>query len=147
MIKLFDIHIRQGEDILIENTGKGDLLISPMKSGSFSGQRIKGRVLPLGMCTTYTPSDGINLIHAPILLETDDCAKLFMELNAYLHLAGELEDQLLAGEHVSPDQYYYRGTVSFDVGRSQYKWLENRVFTCEGIIRDWSRLEFMVYEV
>lgn len=147
MIKLFDIQIRQPEDFLIKGTRKGDLLISLIGGGAFSGERIQGRVLPFGMCTTYTPSEGVNLIYAPILLETEDGARLFMQLDAYLHLAQELEEKLLAGEAVPPDQYYYRGTARFDIGQTQYKWLENRLFVCEGIINDWSALEFSVYEV
>lgn len=147
MKKLFDIKIRQPEDILIQGTRKGDLLLSLTQGGSFSGEQLKGRVLPYGMCTTYTPSEGLNLIHAPILLETSDGARLFMQLEAYLHLAKDLEEQLLEGNQVPPHRYYYRGTASFDVGHPQYKWLEDRLFVCEGIIHDWSALEFSVCQV
>lgn len=147
MIKLFDIKIKQPEDFLIKDTRKGDLLISLTGDGRFSGEHMQGKVLPFGMCTTYTPSEGVNLIHAPILLETEDGAKLFMQLEAYLHLTKELEEQMLAGVPVPPEQYYYRGTAEFDTGHSRYKWLENKLFVCEGIIHDWHALEFSIYEV
>ncbi len=146
MIKVFDIHIGQAEDILIEDTAKGDLLVSTTGDGTFSGERISGKVLPLGMCATYTPSKGFNLVHAPLVLETNDGAKLLMRLDAYLHLAQELEDKMLAGDKVPPDAYYYKGTASFDVGNPKYKWLENRLFICNGIIDDWKSLRFTVYE-
>lgn len=147
MIKLFDIEFGQQEDIMLKGTGKGDLLISVTGDGSFKGDRISGKVLPVGMGTTYTPASGINFIKAPILLETDDGAMVFMQMDAYLHLPQELEDRMLQGEHVEPDRYYYKGTVSFDTGAEKYKWLENKVFICEGVINDWSSLKFRVYEV
>ncbi len=146
MIKLFDMKIGQNDDILIEGTGKGDLLISVTGAGAFSGNSMNGRVLPLGITTSYTPSAGVNLIQAPFLLETDDKTMIFMRLEAYLHLAQELEDKLISGEAVSPDEYYYKGTVSFDAGAPQYKWLENKIFVCDGIIDDWKSLRFTVYE-
>lgn len=132
---------------MLEGTGKGDLLISVTGAGTFSGERISGKVLPVGMCMTYTPASGINFIKAPILLETDDKAKILMKMDAYLHLPQELEDKMLRGEHVDPDLYYYKGTVGFDTGAEKYKWLENKVFICEGVINDWSCLKFRVYEV
>ena len=147
MMKLFDVEIGQTEDIFIEGTGKGDLLISLAGEGFFSGEKLKGRVLPVGASTTYTPSAGFNIIHAPVLLETDDSVKIFMQINAYLHLAQELENKLLAGEAVSPEEYYYKGTVDFQVGSSKYKWLETKVFVCECIISSWNRLHFSVYEL
>lgn len=147
MIKLFDITIGQQEDILLEGTAGGDLLISATGSGTFSGSRISGKVLPVGMCTTYTPKSGLNLINAPVLLETDDGVKLLMKMEAYLHLPQELEDRMLAGESVDPDKYYYKGTVTFDVENSEYSWLENKVFVCEGVIENWQSLKFGVFEV
>lgn len=147
MRKLFDMELEQTSDLLIENTCRGDLLISPAGEGSFSGDRMKGRILPVGASTTFTPSEGVNIIYAPVLLKTDDGAELFMQIDAYLHLAQELEEKLLAGEAVSSEEYYYKGTARFDVGSAEYKWLENRLFVCEGAIDSWQALRFSVYEV
>lgn len=147
MIKLFDIEFNQTEDIMIEGTAKGDLLISLTGDGRFAGDRLSGKVVPVGMGTTYTLTDGINIIDAPTLLETYDGAKIFMRISAYLHLGQEQEQKLMEGSGVSPEDYYYKGTAEFDVGDVRYKWLENRVFICEGVIEDWSLLRFSVYEV
>lgn len=147
MMKLFDISIGQRGDIPIEGTCNGDVLISLTGDGSFSGDRLKGKVLPVGACVTCSPESGVNIIDSPVLLETDDGAKLFMCMKAYLHLSSELENRMISGEHISPDEYYYKGTVSFLAGEPKYKWLENRLFTCEGIIDSWESLRFSVYEV
>ncbi|MGI6732778.1 MAG: DUF3237 family protein [Anaerovoracaceae bacterium] len=147
MIKIFDIKLKQVDDILISGTSRGNLLLSLPGGGTFEGERIKGKVLPLGLCTTYTPESGLNFIHSPQVLVTDDGATIFMELNAYLHLSQDLEDRISAGEVIDPSTYYYKGTVRFDVGDPSYKWLENKLFVCDGIIDNWKQLQFAVYEI
>lgn len=147
MIKLFDAVISQIEDVLIEDTSKGDLLISTNGDGTFIGENLKGKILPIGFSTTYTPSEGLNIIKSLNLMETDDGTKIFMKMNANLHLPQELENKILAGNEVSPDEYYYKGTVNFDVGGSKYKWLENKLFICDVTIDSWKSLKLTVFEV
>ena len=147
MKKIFDIKIEQSDDIELKGTSEGDLLVSVNSGGQFAGERLSGIVLPVGCSTSYSPECGLNRIYESVLLETDDGAHIFMKIDAYLQLAKELEDRLLAGEAVPADEYYYKGSVRFDVGDSRYRWLENRIFVCDGIIEDWSSLRFAVYEV
>ena len=139
MKKIFDIKIEQSDDIELKGTSEGDLLVSVNSGGQFAGERLSGRVMPVGCSTSYSPESG--------LLETDDGARIFMKIDAYLQLPQELEDRFLAGEAVSAEEYYYKGSVCFNAGDSRCKWLENRVFICDGIIEDWSSLRFAVYEV
>lgn len=146
MKKIFDIKIEQSDDIELKGTSEGDLLVSVNSGGEFSGDRLSGRVMPVGCSTSYSPESGLNRIFESVLLETDDGAHIFMKIDAYLQLPKELEDRFLAGGEVSADEYYYKGSVRFDVEESRYGWLENRIFVCDGIIEDWSSLHFAVYE-
>lgn len=147
MKKIFDIKIEQSDDIELKGTSEGDLLVSVNSGGQFAGERLSGRVMPVGCSTSYSPESGLNRIYESVLLETDDGARIFMKIDAYLQLPQELEDRFLAGEAVPVDEYYYKGSVCFNAGDSRCKWLENRVFMCDGIIEDWSSLRFAVYEV
>lgn len=147
MKKIFDIKIEQSEDIELKGTSEGDLLVSVNSGGQFSGDLLSGRVMPVGCSTSYSPESGLNRIYESVLLETDGGAHIFMKIDAYLQLPQELEDRFLAGEAVSAEEYYYKGSVCFNAGDSRCKWLENRVFMCAGIIEDWSSLRFSVYEV
>ena len=147
MVKLFDIKIIQPEDIILEDTARGYMLVAPTGGGSFCGGKISGKVLPVGMGISCTPLTGINIIEAPFLLETYAGAKIYMRLSAYLDLPQETEDRLASGDSVSPDEYYYKGTVSFDVSAPEYKWMENKVYVCKGVINDFQTLGFEVYEV
>ena len=147
MKKIFDIKIEQSDDIELKGTSEGDLLVSVNSGGQFAGERLSGKVMPVGCSTSYSPESGLNRIYESVLLETDGGAHIFMKIDAYLQLPQELEDRFLAGEAVSAEEYYYKGSVCFNAGDSRCKWLENRTFVCDGIIEDWSSLRFAVYEV
>ena len=147
MKKLFDMELSQQDELLMENTARGDILLSSTQGGMFRGERLRGNVMPLGMCVTCTPGSGRNQIDISLALETDDESQILMNVSAHLHLEPELEQKLIEGKAVPLDEYYYKGVVKFDAGKAGYKWLEERVFVCDGVICDWSRLRFSVYEV
>ena len=119
MNKIFDIKIEQSDDIELKGTSEGDLLVSVNSGGQFAGERLSGRVMPVGCSTSYSPESGLNRIYESVLLETDDGAHIFMKIDAYLQLPQELEDRFLAGEAVSAEEYYYKGSVCFNAGDSR----------------------------
>ena len=110
MKKIFDIKIEQSDDIELKGTSEGDLLVSVNSGGRFSGDLLNGKVMPVGCSTSYSPESGLNRIYESVLLETDDGAHIFMKIDAYLQLPQELEDRFLAGEAVSAEEYYYKGS-------------------------------------
>lgn len=60
MDKLFDMSVFQENDIDMGNTCKGETLVAPGDKGVFSGERLKGEIVPIGMGVTYTPAPGVN---------------------------------------------------------------------------------------
>ena len=143
--KLFEFEILQNEDVEIPGTSEGDLLISPTSGGSFHGE-LSGELLPVGIGTTYTHGTE-NDIHSQTLLRTDDGCDILMEMDAYLSIPPEVEQKLMEGIYVEPDQYYYKGTVTFQTGSEKYKYLERKVCLCECVIIDWTKLINTVYMV
>ena len=139
--------MKQEDDITIEGTSDGDILISKAAGGSFKGEYISGEVLPVGVSFTRTINAGINRVYAPVLLESDDGKRLLMHIEAYLNIDPKKERLILSGETVSPDDYYYEGTVRFNTGEQKYKWLENQVFTCSGIIDNWETIRFEIFSL
>ncbi|MEI3519504.1 MAG: DUF3237 family protein [Clostridia bacterium] len=69
-----------------------------------------------------------------MMLKTDDGAHILMEMKAVLDIDSSAEEKLMNGEHVSPDEYYFKGIVNFRTGDERYKWLERKVCVC--IFRD-----------
>ena len=105
MKKLFDMELSQQDELLMENTARGDILLSSTQGGMFRGERLRGNVMPLGMCVTCTPGSGRNHIDMSLALETDDESQILMNVSAHLHLEPELEQKLIEGKAIPPDEY------------------------------------------
>ncbi|MBQ6400698.1 MAG: DUF3237 domain-containing protein [Firmicutes bacterium] len=146
LTELFRYEIVQTEDVEMPGTGAGDLLLSPTSGGWFEGERLRGKLLPLGMGTCLTRGEE-NDIESQILLRTDDGENILMTTSAWFDVPQEIEDRLIAGEPVDPGAYYYKGTVAFQTGSPAYKWLERKVCVCECTVHDYTRLTFTVYMI
>lgn len=148
MKKLFDMYLIQKNDIDMGVTCDGEALVSPTDEGAFSGDDgLSGKVLPIGMGVTYTPAPGRNDVVSSLLLETEDGARILMDMKAMLEIDPAVEEKLMEGEPVSPNEYYFKGIVTFRTGDEKYKWLERRVCVCENRITDWERVDTAVYMV
>ena len=147
MIKLFEMSVFQENDIDMGTTCRGETLLAPSDKGVFSGERLRGEILPAGMGVTYTPSPGLNDIETSMLLSTDDGAYILMEMKAFFDIDEANEARLMKGERVSPDQYYYKGTASFKTGDRRYKWLERKVCVCDLVIASWEKVDITVYMI
>lgn len=145
MKKLFELTVCQTDDIEMGQTCSGEILVSPTGDGAFSGELLQGKVVPAGMGTTCTPAPGINDIDTVMLLQADDGAYILMELKAIFDTDEAVEARLMKGEAVDPDEYYYKGVVSFRTGSNKYRWLERKICVCTGIIESWEKLVFEIY--
>ncbi len=147
MKKLFDLYLIQENDIEMGITCRGEALVSPTEEGAFSGEEIRGRVVPMGLGVTYTPRPGRNDIDSTLLLETDDGAHILMKMDAVFDIDPAAEERLVKGEEISSDQYYFKGVVSFRTGHEKYKWLERKICVCENSVTSWERVETTVYMI
>lgn len=147
MIKLFDMSLFQEDDIDMGKTCRGDTLVSPTGKGVFSGEKLNGELVPVGMGVTYTPYPGKNDIESTMLLITDDGAHILMDMNAYFDIDADKEKRLMDGESLSPDEYYYKGVVSFKTNHETYKWLERKVCVSTLVIDNWEKVDMTVYMV
>ncbi|NLD19697.1 MAG: DUF3237 domain-containing protein [Clostridiales bacterium] len=145
--KLFDIQLEQKQDIEMPATCRGDLLISPTTGGSFCGDKLNGKVMPVGMGLTYTPAPCQNEVKAEMLLEMEDGDKAMLCINAVLDIDSEEEEKLIRGEKVDPERYYYKGTANFITGATKYKWLERKICVCNGCVDDWTKVSFSIYMI
>jgi hypothetical protein len=104
--------------------------IVPISGGSFSGARLRGRVLPGGADWQLVRADGVADLDARYTLETDDGALIYVRNRGYRHGPAEVIRRLAAGETVDPSLYYMRTTPRFETGDARYAWL-NRII-CVG---------------
>ncbi len=126
-------------------TCKGEALIVPTDKGYFDGEELKGVVVPMGMGVVYMKDPGKNDIKTTMLLKTDDDAKIIMDMKAWFDIDPDVEAKMSEGIAVSPEDYYYKGNVSFQTDNEKYKWLERKVCVCMTEVKSWERLHTTVY--
>ena len=147
MTKLFDMVLRQDLDIEISQTDIGDILLSRNSGGSFAGDSLSGKVHPLGMTSTITSGETHNDVEGTFLLETEDEAKVVMEVKSYLETGSiAAEERVAAGETIDPDDYYFMGTACFHTNDEKCRWLERKLYICKSAIESYEMVKIAVYE-
>ena len=74
--------------------------IISITGGSFSGERLSGRVLPGGADWQIVRDDGVADLDARYTLETEDGALIYVQNRGYRHGPADLMKRLAAGEDV-----------------------------------------------
>jgi hypothetical protein len=97
--------------------------IIPIEGGSFSGHKLRGRVLAGGADWQIVRADGVADLDARYTLETDDGALIYVRNRGYRHGPEAVMRKLAAGEAVDPALYYMRTTPRFETGDARYAWL------------------------
>jgi hypothetical protein len=116
---------------LMEETPYGMRKIVPVLGGTFSGERLRGVILPGGGHDwAMTRGDGALVLDVRLVLETDDGAHIMMTYRGIRTGAPEVLARIAAGEHVDPAEYYFRIIPFFETGSEKYGWL-NRI-VCVG---------------
>jgi hypothetical protein len=95
-------------------------------SGTFSGDRLSGKVLDGGSDWQSVRSDGSTLLDVRLVLQTDDGTNILMSYRGVRHGATDVIQRLEKGEEVDPASYYFRINPIFEAPAGKYEWL-NRV--------------------
>jgi hypothetical protein len=128
------------------DTPAGRRRIIAVTGGSFTGERLRGRVLPGGADWQLIRADRVASLDARYTLETDDGALIYVENRGYRHGPPEVITRLAAGEPVDPTSYYMRTTPWFETSDSRYGWLNRIVCVASGARRA-ADVELQVFEV
>jgi hypothetical protein len=67
----------------VGETGEGKLMIIPVTGGSFTGETLRGRVLPGGADWSRQLPDGVAHVHARYWIETDDGAIIMSKTKGF----------------------------------------------------------------
>lgn len=128
-------------------TPYGQRRIAPVSGGSFTGDRLRGTVLPhAGSDWLLDRADGSSQLDVRLTLATDDGALIGMTYRGVRHSAPEVATRIARGEIVEPSEYYLRTTPFYETGALAYEWLNTIVSigvgrrTANGVI-------YEVYEV
>jgi hypothetical protein len=100
--------------------------VAVLRSGSFEGERLSGRVLEGGSDWQAIRPDGSLLLDSRLVLETSDGARIAMTYRGIRAGSKDVLARLADGCPVDPAEYYFRINPLFETGAPSYEWL-NRV--------------------
>lgn len=120
---LFYIEVELDPDIPIGDVGRGDLLICPIKGGTFKGEKLNGVVMPFGADWNLMYSNQLNCVDTRYLLKTDDDVYISLTTNGRAVIKKEQEEAMERGEYVDPADYYFRQHLFFECGDPKYEWI------------------------
>ncbi len=111
----------------IGNTPAGHRRVFPISGGEFSGERIRGSVLPVaGSDLLLNRPDGSSQQDVRLVLKTDDGALIVMTYRGIRHASPEINARIARGEPVAASEYYFRTAPFFETASEKYGWL-NRI--------------------
>ncbi len=128
------------------DTQQGRRRIIEITGGTFSGERLSGKVLPGGADWQVIRADGVAYLDTRYTLQTGDGALIYVRNVGYRHGPPEVIRQLAAGEPVDPSAYYMRTTPWYETGDARYAWL-NRIICVATGARRAAAVELEVFEV
>jgi len=111
----------------VGNTPAGQRRVIPISGGEFSGERMRGSVLPVvGADLLLIRPDGSSQQDVRLLLKTDDGALILMTYRGVRHTSAEVNARLARGEPVAASEYYFRTAPFFETSSEKYGWM-NRI--------------------
>jgi hypothetical protein len=126
---LFTISIELHPILDLGATPAGQRRIVPVSGGRFTGERLRGEILPhAGSDLLLTRSDGAFQQDVRLALQTHDGALILMTYRGIRHSSVEVANRIARGESVSPQDYYLRTAPFFETAAPAYTWL-NRIVT------------------
>jgi hypothetical protein len=142
---LFDLSAEVDTPLDLRGDDGTGRFIGPVLGGTFSGPRMRGKVLPVG-ADWLTTEEGYGKIDVRLVLETEDDALIYMTYRGIHTIGPSVRERLAAGETVDPSEYYFRTTPLFETAASEYNWL-NRIVAVGLGARTLTTVDYRVFEV
>jgi hypothetical protein len=120
---LFGMSLQVEKPDHIGPTPFGRRRVIGVKSGTFDGPKLKGKVLPGGSDWIVVRRDGVLIQDVRLVLETDDGHPVLMSYRGMRHGPLATMERLDRGEDVDPSEYYFRTVPIFEAPEGEYDWL------------------------
>lgn len=124
----------------------GVRMIFDVKGGSFSGPRLRGRLLPSGADWLLVRPDGFGLLDVRATLATDDGAFVYAQYHGVIEMSPAVQQRVAAGGATAFGESYFATQPRFETGDPRYAWLNTVVAVGEGRLLP-SAVEYRVYHV
>lgn len=146
---LFDIAVDLDPRLDFGGGPIGRRVLFGAAGGSFTGERVRGRVLPTGGDWALFRADGTMTLDVRLSLQTDDDALVHMTYGGRWVIPPEVRADMAdpATRHqVDPARYYFRTNPLFETGDERYAWLNDVVCVGSGYLLE-GAVAYHVFEV
>ena len=144
---LFTLSMTLPPTLELGDTPAGKRRVFTVSSGQFSGERLRGEVLPQGGSDLLlVRQDGSSQQDVRLMLQTDDRALILMTYRGIRHASDEVNARIARGERVPASDYYLRTAPFFETSSPKYAWLNKIVSVAVGE-RQPDGVSYEVYEV
>lgn len=111
--------------VSIGKTPAGLRRIAPVTGGTFTGERMNGKVLPGGNDWVVNREDGVMVIDVRLTLQTDDGAHIYLSYQGRFLAGSEAMARFSKGAMLEPHEYSLAMVARFECGDERYAWLDN----------------------
>jgi hypothetical protein len=118
--------------VVVGETPQGLRRMVAIRTGTVVGPDIRAKVLPGGADWQFLRADGVSVLEARYLIETDDGVRIQVTNFGLRHGPEAVMKRLAAGEAVDPSEYYFRAAPQFSAPAGRYDWLNRNLFLCTG---------------
>lgn len=121
---VFEVRAELSPAIVNGETSDGRRLAIPITGGDFTGESIRGEVLPGGADYQLVRPDGVTEVHAVYMIRTDDGA-----------LINVVNDGIIVPPATEGGAPYIRTTPRFTAPVGKYDWLNKNIFLSNLVVR------------
>ena len=146
---VFDMQVELGPPQVVGPVLKGTRLISPFRNGIAKGGIISGKVLE-GSGDWGLIIDSMTFkVDSRVTIETDDGSLIYVTSSGYSHSSAKIAAMIGAGKggELSPTDYYFRTSVSFESSSAKYAWLNHTVGIGVGSFPAAGKVAYRIYAV
>jgi hypothetical protein len=120
---LMELSIEMGPAQVTPDGPYGTRRFIPVTGGTFTGERLKGRILPGGADCQLIRPDGVAELDARITLQLEDGVNVLMRGVGLRHGATDVMRRIASGEAVPASAYYFRQSMLFEAPGPDWGWL------------------------
>jgi hypothetical protein len=128
---------------------KGIRLISPFKNGFVKSDKINGKILECSGDWGLIIDSATFKVDSRATIETDDGALIYITYSGYSHATAKIAALIGSGKggELSPSDYYFRTSVSFETGSPKYAWLNYVVAIGVGRFPAAGKVAYRIYAI
>lgn len=131
---VYSAKVELGPPTQLGDTPKGYRLIVPINGGTLEGPGIKGRICPGGSDWIVIRPDGVSDLDIRVTVQTEDDALIYVTMRGYITRMMEVTQQIMQGERVPVEDYYFVMAPAYETSDERYGWLQQAIVVAQGEI-------------